>query len=308
MAYLLTVSRTDYSARKRRWSEPGYRSKVRTIGSPELRITYPGLLLLVDDNGHIAEAVPLLNPKGMLRTEDGVLVACFAEIRHLSSDLTSSARFLSEPWSNDLHSLRPSGPNMLVAVAGVDAAFEVSPSGTTTWAWWAAEHGYSKTSDGEPWTLGTDKDHRKLSYPAGRQSTHINCMAALDEETYLATLPMPDQLIAVNRATGARTVLLDGLGHPHAVRVLGDGLVTLADTTAGQGLLVRVGPSRAEVLERVEIDTTWLHDVHYDDDGWLLVDGANARVLRCDRRGRVLQVDTFDPEWCLYEALAWPAP
>jgi hypothetical protein len=64
--YLLTVSRLDLLTRRKRWSNPSYRSRIRVIGSPELPKGYPGLLVLVDDQGLVRHRLPMDNPKGLL--------------------------------------------------------------------------------------------------------------------------------------------------------------------------------------------------------------------------------------------------
>lgn len=309
MPYFLTVSRTDFAARRRRWKDPSHRSVVRTIGSSELPVAYPGFLLLVDDDGTELARVPLASPKGMLATLDGLLVACFNEIRRFASDLTDSTTFLSEPWCNDLHSLRPSPHGFIAAAAGVDAAFEISPGGAVTWSWWAADHGFTTDSEGRPWSLRKDDDHRPFSYPVEKQLTHLNAVAALNEQTFLATVFQVGALGAVDRRTGDFTPLLTGLGRPHAVRVRDDGLITFANTTAGQVVTARMGPEEVvagagagfQVEQRIDTGTNWLHDAYLHDEGWMLVDGAHSRVIHIDAEGDVVRMDAFNPEWCLYE-------
>lgn len=308
MPYLLTVSRMDLSARRRRWSDPTYDPGVRTIGSPALPLAYPGALVLVDDDGLIRKGIPLLSPKGMLFHGDRLLVACYDEIRSFSLDLTESSSLVNESWCNDLHSLRASADGILVAATGVDAVAEFSATGATTWLWWAAENGFPTDLRGEPWSLGTDQDHRTRSYPVELQSIHVNAVAPLDDETYVATLLHRDSLITIDRRTGEHRVLLDGVPKPHAARVRPDGLVTYADTTTGEGVLAEVYDGRLKVLQRVGAETRWLHDAHFDGTRWMLADGENARVVHVDAEGEVIRVDQFHPDWCLYEVLPWIGP
>lgn len=305
MPYLLTVSRMDLSSRRQRWSDSSYRPTVRTIGSPELPKGYPGLLALVDDDGTVCRTLPLASPKGMLATPAGLLVACFAEIRLVTDDLLHSTTLASEPWFNDLHSLRPTPNGFAVAAAGVDAAFELSPAGETVWSWWAVEHGLSTDPSGQPRSVRKDGDHRGVSYPVEMQTTHLNALAALDDSTFLATVFQTGSLAAIDRSSGAVTPLLTALRRPHAVRVPGDGTVTLADTGAGHAVRTRVRGGRAKATERIDAGTSWLHDAHLVEDGWIFVDGAHSRVVHADAAGNARRVDTFDPDWCLYEVLPW---
>lgn len=308
MAYLLTVSRTDFSRRRQRWTDPSHRSKIRTVGSPELPLGYPGALVLVDDRGEIRYGVPMDGPKGMLEVADGLLVACYTEVRLLSTDLSRSHRLVSGPWCNDLHSLRPSPNGFVVAVAGVDAAHELADDGSVRWSWWAAEHGFTTDQRSEPYTLVKDRDHRRFSYPVDLQSTHINAIAALDDATFLATVFHDGTLVSIDRATGDCAVVVSGLQRPHAIRVLDDGTVTFSNTGAGEAVRGRVRDGNLEVLQQIDAKTTWLHDAYFTGDGWMLVDGANSRVVHTDAEGTVLRIDTFDPDWCLYEVLPWAGP
>jgi hypothetical protein len=295
----------DFSTRRNRWADPSHRPSIRIIGSPEMPVAYPGLLVVVGDDGTVSRSIPLASPKGMLSTPDGLMVACYSEIRLFNGDLTSSTTFLSEPWCNDLHSLRPSPNGVLVAVAGVDAAFEISPSGATTWSWWAAEHGFSTDRRGDPVTPARECDHRRFSYPVEGQSTHINAIATLNNETFLATLFQHNMLAAVDRESGDVSLLLNGLQRPHAIRVFDDGTITLANTAMGEAIVARVHDGVAEVVQRLDTGTSWLHDAYFDGEDWMFVDGANSRVVHADGKGNVLRVDTFDPDWCLYEVLPW---
>lgn len=305
MAYLLTVSRMDMSNRRKRWTDAAYRPTIQPTGTPERPMAYPGLLVLVDDNGDIRHGTPLDSPKGLLRTDAGLLVACFSEVRAFTDGVTESVSLVSEPWCNDLHSLRPSPNGFLVASAGVDAASEVSPDGKTLWTWWGGEHGFAAAAGDWPKSLEPDDDHRMLIYPVEMQSTHINAMAALDEQTFLATIFHHNVLVSVDRDTGDWSTLLGGLRQPHAIRVLGDGLISLADSRSGTAILARVDGQSVTVVQRVDAHTTWLQDAYFDGEGWTFVDGTGVRVIHADSAGRVLQVDTFDPEWCLYETLPW---
>src|SRR5436853_1071592 len=140
--YLVTISRTDLSHRKRRWEDPSHRSKIRKFGPREMPLAYRALLALIDEDGEIVKAVPLWSPKGILRVQDRLLVACFSEIRSFSLDLSSSETFVDARWCNDLHSLRPTPNGVVVAVSGVDAFVELSTDGEVVYEWWAAEHGF----------------------------------------------------------------------------------------------------------------------------------------------------------------------
>ena len=100
--------------------------------------------------------------------------------------------------------------------------------------------------------------------------------------------------------------MLEGLDHPHAVRVLDEHYFTVADTVRGRALLASINGRGGRIEAELDAGTSWLQDCRYDvhHDCWVLVDGKNSRILL--RRGRsgdktLAQFD-FDPEWRLYEA------
>jgi hypothetical protein len=304
LPYLLTASRTDYSQRKANWRDPDYRSRTRRFGTLERPLQFPGVMALVDDDGDIRTMESLWSPKGMYVHDGGVLVACYAQVREYSLDLTSARVLIDEPWCNDLHSMRRGPDGVLLAVSGLDLAVEFDPvGGREVWNWWAVDHGYDVDVEGRPWSLDRTADHRRWSYPIEMQSLHMNAIAMLNENTLVATLLHRNELIEIDRSSGKVRVLLDDLTRPHAVRVLPDGRLTVADTCRGRGLVVEVDEHGGKVVDQVQIDTPWLHDAVFDGDGWWLADGANARVVRTDSSGAVSSIHQFDPEWCLYEVV-----
>jgi len=96
-----------------------------------------------------------------------------------------------------------------------------------------------------------------------------------------------------------------GMNTSRGVKGSTPGVMTLADTSAGQALSVQLQDGVWTVVERVDASTNWLQDVYRHEHGWILVDGAQARVLHLDDCGNIVQVHQFDREWCLYEALPW---
>ena len=115
-------------------------------------------------------------------------------------------------------------------------------------------------------------------------------------------------VIAIDRESGDWQPVLEGLDHPHAVRILDKSHFTVADTVHGKALLVRIDEQsgRGMVEQAIDAGTSWLQDCRYDAEynSWILVDGKNSRlILRGSRSGdkSVAQID-LDPEWRLYEA------
>jgi hypothetical protein len=100
--------------------------------------------------------------------------------------------------------------------------------------------------------------------------------------------------------------VLEGLDHPHAVRVLDEQHFTVADTVHGKALLVKLNGQESTVEAEIDAGTSWLQDCRYDarNNCWVLVDGKQSRITL--RRGRTgdtpLAQFELDPEWRLYEA------
>ncbi len=123
---------------------------------------------------------------------------------------------------------------------------------------------------------------------------------------FLASLFHQGMVIVIDRESGEWQPVLEGLDHPHAVRVLDEHYFTVADTVHGRALLANINGRVGRVEAEIDAGTSWLQDCRYDvhHNCWVLVDGKNSRIML--RRGRsgdktLAQFD-FDPEWRLYEA------
>jgi hypothetical protein len=183
---------------------------------------------------------------------------------------------------------------------------EFNRDGELLWNWWATDHGFELTPTGQHREIDRSADHRTIQYGTLSQTTHINSAAELHDGKFLASLFHQGMVIAIDRERGTWTTVLEGLDHPHSVRVLDEEHFTVADTVHGRALLVKLRAGRGDVINEIEVGTSWLQDCRYDDqhDCWILVDGKKSRIIL--RRGRsgtktLAQFD-FDPEWRLYEA------
>src|SRR5207237_9214072 len=97
---------------------------------------------------------------------------------------------------------------------------------------------YGLTPNGRPRVKKKAPDHRKILYRTLQQTTHINSAAELPDGRFLATLFHQGMIIVIDRETGAWQPVLEGLDHPHAVRVLDENHFTVADTVHGRAWLV----------------------------------------------------------------------
>ncbi len=311
MKMLLSCISTQHSLLKEHWekSRDEIACPVTVLGSfqkPENGKT--GLICLLDETGKPQKAVELLSPAGMIPSADGILVACASSIHQLTPDLSAIKQdAVSLPLFNVLHSLSRTQHGYLVASTGVDALAEFDEQGRLLWQWWAVEHGFALTPTGVPRVLDPTEDQRPIKYGTLDQTTHVNSAAELPDGRVLATLFHQGMVIVIDRETGAWEPVLEGLNHPHAVRILDEQHFTVADTGRGRALLVSFVDQRGRIIKEIKADTDWLQDCQYSerDDCWFLVDGKNSRVLLYNGISgyKLLACFELDPEWRLYELL-----
>ncbi len=246
---------------------------------------------------------------GMVDTDKGVFITSFGSIHEVDADLKTIKRdVVSSPLFNALHSISRTQRGYLVASTGLDLILEFKRDGEVLWSWWATDHGFEETPTGRRRVLDKSADHRAVQYGTLGQTTHVNSAAELPDGRVLASLFHQGSVIVIDRETGKWQPVLEGLDHPHAVRILDRTHFTVADTVHGRALLVHINGTgeRGQVEEEIDAGTSWLQDCRYDDEheSWILVDGKNSRlVLRRGRSGdkAIAQLD-LDPEWRLYEA------
>jgi hypothetical protein len=311
MKMLVSCISTQHSVLKQHWekSRDEIACPVTALGSfqkPEEGKT--GLLCLLDETGTPQQVVELLSPAGMVHSDEGVFVASASTIHHVAPDLlTSKQDAVSLPLFNVLHSLSRTRNGYLVASTGVDALAEFDEQGDLLWDWWAHEHGFEMTPVGVPRVLDKTEDHRSVKYGTLEQTTHVNSAAELPDGRILATLFHQGMVIMIDRETGDWQPVLEGLNHPHAVRILDEQHFTIADTGRGRALLVSLVDERGRVIVEVKAPTNWLQDCQYSerDDCWFLVDGKHSSVRLYGGISGYKSLEQFDldPEWRLYELL-----
>lgn len=312
MRLLLSCISTKHSTLKKHWSETGEQTTcpLTVLGSyrkPEEDLG--GLLCILDDMGCSQKTLALPMAAGIVASERGVWVTALNSIHEVDTQLEYvQPDVVTSPLFNALHSLSRTRYGYLVASTGLDLLLELDTTGKVLWSWWATEHGFELTPTGEPRLLDKTADHRAIKYGTLQQTTHVNSVAELPDGRVLATLFHQGMVVAIERETGAWQPVLEGLDHPHSVRVLGEQYITVADTVHGKALLARLAqPGRlATVEQEIDAGTSWLQDCSYNAEHniWILVDGKHSRVTL--RRGRagdtaIAQFD-LDPEWRLYEA------
>jgi len=310
MKLLLSCISTKHSVLQEHWSATSEKTEcpLTVLGSYEKpKEDLGGLLCIIEDLGASQKTVDLKLAAGMVDSEQGVFVTAFDSIHELDPEQGVLKRdVVSLPLFNALHSISRTRRGYLVASTGLDLLVEFNRQGEVLWTWWATDHGFALTPTGQPRELDKSADHRTIKYGTLSQTTHVNSAAELPDGRVLATLFHQGMVVAIDRESGAWQPVLEGLDHPHAVRVLDEQHFTVADTVHGKALLVKLNGQQSSVEAEIDAGTSWLQDCRYDarNNCWVLVDGKQSRVTL--RRGRTgdtpLAQFELDPEWRLYEA------
>jgi hypothetical protein len=310
MRLLLSCISTKHSVLKQHWTTSSEQTEcpLTVLGSYEKpQEDLGGLLCLIEDMGCSQKTVELKMAAGLVDSDRGVLVTAFSNVHEVDADLGIVHQdVVSSPLFNALHSISRTRRGYLVASTGLDLLLEFSRDGEILWSWWAIDRGFELTPTGRRRKVDKSADHRTIKYGTLNQTTHINSVAELPDGRFLASLFHQGMVIAIERESGEWQPVLEGLDHPHAVRVLDEHYFTVADTVRSRALLASINGRGGRIEAEIDTGTSWLQDCRYDThhDCWVLVDGKNSRIML--RRGRagnktLAQFD-FDPEWRLYEA------
>lgn len=311
MELLVSCISTKHSVLKQHWTETGDERTscpLTVLGSYEKpKEDLGGLVCHMKDMGSTQKTLDLKMAAGMVCSDKGVFVTSFNGVHEVDADSDLVYQnVVSLPLFNALHSISRTRRGYLVASTGLDLLLEFNRAGDVLWSWWATEHGFDKTPTGKRRVLDKEADYRTTKYGTLSQTTHVNSAAELHDGRVLATLFHQGMVIAIDRETGAWQSVLEGLDHPHSVRILDEEHFSVADTVRGRALLVRIDKNGGYVEEEIDAGTSWLQDCRYDGEHncWVLVDGKNSRVvLRRGRSGeKALAQFNLDPEWRLYEA------
>lgn len=310
MRLLISCISTKHSVLKQHWttSAEQIQCPLTVLGSYETpKEDLGGLLCLIEDMGRSQKTVELKMAAGMVDSDRGIFVTAFSSVHEVSVDLgIVHQHVVSSPLFNALHSISRTRRGYVVASTGLDLLLEFSWDGEILWSWWATDHGFESTPTGRRREIDKSADHRTIKYGTLNQTTHINAAAEMPDGRFLASLFHQGMVIVIDRESGEWQPVLEGLDHPHAVRVLDEHHFTVADTVHGRALLANINGRGGRVEAEIDAGTSWLQDCRYDvhHNCWVLVDGKNSRIML--RRGRsgdktLAQFD-FDPEWRLYEA------
>ncbi len=291
---LACVYTTRFSLLRTFWRTPGTgsRAPLGTMRTPDFDLG-GGLAVFDLDAGAVVGWAAFPAPTTIAVDDDGLWVANRTGIARYTGGRRDL--LISHPWFNDLRSVTPhSGDRLLVTSSGVDAVLEVTHGGTVTWAWWAADHGYTHTPLGERRTVDRDRDHRGRDIPTLAQTTHVNSAVGHDGRV-LASLFHQGQVIAIDPDTATTRPVLDGLRAPHSLRRHIDGLA-LSDAGNGRVLLV---DHHLRVRHELTGGWDWVID-SADHGAWtVLVDNNGCQLVLVPREpcGGPRRRIAYDRDW-----------
>lgn len=302
-AYALSVSHENFPELRRRWAS-GRSEAVRYV-RPFDPVAEPpamsGRVVCVNESGNIVNSLPVYFPHGVACARERIFITTPWHIVSATCQLRDARVVGSEPSFNLLHTLRLCRDgSWLAASTGADLVVELSDSFTETGKWcgdryWTAPGSAIKAS------ALANGDFRGWNFPTEMHATHLSSAIESDNARWLVSLFHQGLIISVCPCRGDFTVLLEGLLHPHALRRVRAGVISLADTGRGLAIEVDVSHGRGRVITSVSAATDWLQDAYFGEDFVLLVDGARSRVLACDRTGRIWRIDQFCEAWRLQE-------
>src|ERR1700736_5582256 len=258
MRLLLSCISTNHSVLKQHWTESSQQTQcpLTVLGSYQKpQEDLGGLLCLVEDMGSSQKTLELKMAAGMVTSDKGVFVTSFSGVHEVDSNLgIVRQNIVSSPLFNALHSISRTERGYLVASTGLDLLLEFNRNGDILWSWWATDHGFEFTPTGSRRELDKSTDYRAVQFGTLAQTTHINSAAELPGGRVLASLFHQGMVIAIDRESGDWQPVLEGLDHPHSVRILDKSHFTVADTVHGKALLVRIDELSGQGIVEQAVD------------------------------------------------------
>lgn len=304
MLVLASFVTVNFGHLRARWH--GMPEPAKVLGpSGTVDLNRQGALGLFDTvTGECVWNLPLESPAGFCIVGRRIYVASMMgnRIYVLGPDLGVEDTFGSG-LMNDLHSIAADGEGLLVTSSGTDAIIRYSFDGMKTWSWLATEHGYRSTPGGQRRRIKENLDYRVNSnVPTPEQTTHLNsALPAIlqGRSTILSTLFHQGELIAINRATDAPSILLRGLNRPHSIRPTSHGWSLCSSGDSVVILLDRDFTIVAVLKEHFD----WVQDAVEVDQGRILIADANNHriVLWSHSDSSTTNLVHYSSDWKIYQ-------
>jgi hypothetical protein len=303
MMLIATFLTSHFGEWRQSWH--GVQRNMQMGGDPvtEASEVNAGILAAIDfGSGKVVQSVTLNSPAGFAVHGDWLYLASMYgnRIVRLGMDFQVKDSFATR-LMNDLHSVVADDTGVLVTCSGTDSVLEVDYSGVQNWSWLASEHGFRMSPSGHRVRIDTKHDYRLDQVPTVTQATHCNSVlrSRLDgRDVLLVTLFHQGQVISVDRATGRASVLARGMVHPHAIRRR-DGGWTVCDSESHAVILLS---EDFWIQAVIESDFNWVQDALAVDDGILIADANNSRIVLWDTaRARPSYQISYPEEWKIYQ-------
>jgi hypothetical protein len=289
--YVISVSHENMPELRSRWEGKRPNNITYTHLFDPIKETPPssGRVVLVDKSGVIRHSIPVYCPHGITQRGNRIFVTTPWHIASMTGELEDASVVASNPSFNLLHTLRPCvGGSWLVASTGMDTAIKLSRDFSEEALWDAGEYWTASNTGVASGRLGINGDYRGWDFPTEMHATHLNSALESDDGRWLVSLFHQGLVVTVDPENGTYQVLLAGLRYPHALRRVGEGEVSLADSARGQALKLVILPNRVLVNSVVQAETNWLQDAYFGDNFLLMLPRKkypNGQFQPADLRG-----------------------
>ncbi len=309
MMLLATFLTSHFGEWRQSWHGMPRRAQVGSDPAADVSEANEGILAAIDfDSGKVLHSVTLNTPAGFAVGGDCIYVASMYanRILQLRRDFGVADSFATR-LMNDLHGVVAVGNGLLVASSGTDSIIEIDYSGAQKWSWLATEHGYRDSPSGHRVRVRRDHDYRSSQISTIAQATHCNSVfpCRLDgREVVLVTLFHQGQLISVEKESGRSSVLVRGMRNPHSIRKANGGWI-VSDSRSNAVIMLS---EDFWIDAIIESDFNWVQDAIALDDGILIADANNSRIVLWDLKGgRISHQVSYPEEWKIYQVEVAPA-
>lgn len=300
---IVTMMATHFSRLKKHWKEYEILREEGVSGTNKRLPEFLGGKIVILDwtNKKIIWDVSIDLPTGIICC-DNLLFVNSLKNQILGLDKSKRIRHcIKNKNFNSLHSLVKTPRGFLVTSSGTDLILEVDIQGQTLFDWWATDHSFNRTPNGEERILDKSKDHSIEIYPTLLQTTHVNSVVPYGQDNILATLFHQGILIKIDRRTGDYTTLLEGLSNPHAIYSTIDGFL-ISDTHNNQALIL---DRNFRVTRKIKAEFKWVQDAIVESGGnFIIADADNNRIVEIlghDEKNSIISTYYFDKEWRVFQ-------
>ena len=165
-------------------------------------LQYPLCQAALVCDGQIVKTIPPEPPNtparrvGLVSEHDDFLIVgrrCNIELWNRGG--TELIRSIYHPWIYSLHDCLQVGSRLLLACATLDVVFLLDLEGHESWNWWAYRDGLAAEPE---FVHRDDWQTVQLTQHVKHETAHLNSITMKDDNTVLATLLRPRQIVELN--------------------------------------------------------------------------------------------------------------